>query len=351
MTCLDGATLKGLAAGRIIEPVLGAAMAHLTACAACRRMLEETRSAMDSDQTEGDTRSLITVERATRQASSAREGAATSARLAPPERIGPYVLMELLGEGGMGAVYTAYHQELDRKVAIKLLRSEDAESEASAEFQARLLREAQAMAQLDHPNVVAVHDVGRYESRVYLVMDRVEGSTLKELVGGETSRTAEILEAYLQAARGLAAAHAQGLVHRDFKPSNVLVGSDGGCASPTSAWLAPCLSTEPRTQDKTSSSSLMALASSPTDRSPGALSSSITRTGSVMGSPRYMAPEQALGYEVSPLTDQFSFCVALYEALYGQRPFPDRSIPPINRVCGTRGARRTAGCRDSCAEH
>jgi tRNA A-37 threonylcarbamoyl transferase component Bud32/tetratricopeptide (TPR) repeat protein len=322
--CLDRGRLEDIVFGSVSGSELAAAEAHLASCPSCGDLMAEVRRDARTGTMQVPSEKKSPSGSATVRPS---PGEARSAAQVTPERIGPYLILEPLGEGGMGTVHTAYHPELDRKVAIKLLRTEKESSESAAEYQARLLREAQAMARLDHPNVVAVHDVGRHENKVYLVMDRVEGATLKDWLAQKRRGWREVLEVFLQAARGLAAAHAAGLIHRDFKPSNVLRGSDGrvrvmdfGLAravGPMSQASAPrAIDCEPPTTVQ--------------DPVPGALASSITNAGWVMGTPRYMAPEQAMGAEVSPRTDQFSFCVALYEALYAERPF-DRRFDPLNQ--------------------
>ncbi len=141
--------------------------------------------------------------------------------------LGRYVVTEKLGGGGMGVVYAAHDPELDRKIAIKLMLPVLSDSVSASEGRARLLREAQAMARLSHPNVIAVHDVGTFGEQVFIAMEYVEGSTLAEWLSAKKRPWRDVVSTFAQAGRGLAAAHAAGIVHRDFKPDNVLVGNDG----------------------------------------------------------------------------------------------------------------------------
>jgi tetratricopeptide (TPR) repeat protein len=218
-----------------------------------------------------------------------------------------YIVLDELGRGGMGTVRAAYDTRLDRRVALKLMRLQGDEQGAS--LQVRMLREAQAMARLSHPNVVAVYDAGTLEeSTVFISMELVEGQTLRQWCqAGRAWR--EVLEMYLGAARGLSAAHAAGLVHRDFKPENVLVGKDG----------------RPRVTDFG-----LAREGAPRPVEPGKEanppSGPDTDHGMLVGTPSYMAPEALEGETVTTRSDLFSFCVALYEALYKQPAFPGQAI-------------------------
>ncbi len=209
--------------------------------------------------------------------------------------VGRYLVLDRLGSGSMGTVMLAFDASLDRKVALKLV--------ASGRDQQRLLREAQAMAKLAHPNVVTVFEVGTFRDDVYLAMEYVPGTTLGEWLRGKHRR--EIVAAFVAAGQGLAAAHRAGIVHRDFKPANVLVATDGRV----------------RVAD-------FGLATAPIERSPSAPpietpphELDATRAGAVLGTPAYMSPEQHRGERASAAADQFAFCVALYEALYGELPF------------------------------
>src|SRR4051812_46619671 len=222
--------------------------------------------------------------------------------------VGRYVVLDRIGAGGMGVVYAAYDPELDRRVAIKLLRPDRFSSEAG---RLRLLREAQALARLTHPNVVAVHDAGTFGDRVFVAMELVEGETLRQWLGEGPRSWREVLDRFLPAGRGLAAAHAAGLVHRDFKPENVLLGRDGRVRV-VDFGLAKALADaaeEPAAEGAAA------------EDSGGALVTPLTEWGVVLGTPAYMAPEQLRGIAADARSDQFSFCVALYEALYGERPF------------------------------
>ncbi|MBS0658931.1 MAG: serine/threonine protein kinase [Verrucomicrobia bacterium] len=232
----------------------------------------------------------------------------------PPPSLGRYQLGQRLGEGGMGVVYQAYDPELDRQVAIKLLHP-DPDVDVS-EHRARLLREAQAMARLNHPNVVAVYDVGAVGAQVFVAVELIAGSTLRRWL--ETPRTlAEILRVFVEAGRGLAAAHDQGLVHRDFKPDNVLVGADGR-ARVTDFGLAR--------------------------RTDGAAphGAAVHTTFALAGTPAYMAPEQFRGEATDARTDQFAFAVALYEAVLRSRPFEGEALGALARNV-VEGRLRTPG--------
>jgi tetratricopeptide (TPR) repeat protein len=208
-------------------------------------------------------------------------------------------------------VYAAYDPDLDRKVALKLLHS-DGQSDAEA-ARARLLREAQAMARVSHPNVIPVFDVGVWGDQVFLAMELADGGTLSDWLEGERSWR-EVLERFLEAGRGLLAAHEAGLVHRDFKPANVLV-SRAGRVYVTDFGLARQVG-EPVQEDALSEEARQLL---PPERR--MLDASITQDGVVMGTPNYMSPEQYRGDELDARSDQFSFCAALYRGLYRQKAF------------------------------
>jgi tetratricopeptide (TPR) repeat protein/predicted Ser/Thr protein kinase len=232
-------------------------------------------------------------------------------------RIGRFVVLKRLGEGGMGVVYAAYDAELDRKLAIKLIRADPAEA-ASEQATARLLREAKSLARVSHPNVVQIYDVGTHGDEVYVAMEFVEGETLADwMQRADPHPWRDVLAKYIQAGRGLAAAHHAKLVHRDFKPANVIV-SDGGEVRVLDFGLARRVLRDG------------AVELTPAPRvGQSALNVTITHAGTKLGTPAYMAPEQHLGTEITARTDQFCFCVGLWEALYGERPFGGKNLTSL----------------------
>lgn len=244
--------------------------------------------------------------------------------------IGRYLVLSKLGEGAMGVVHAAYDPELDRKVAIKLLKPVGAARNV-ARAKARLLSEAQALAKINHPNVVTVHDVGTTDEHVWLAMEFVGGRTLTQWRHDRQPGWKSLLTIMLDAGAGLAAVHAAGLVHRDFKPANLMVGDDGrvrvmdfGLAQ-QDVGLLPTNGAEP-------------------------ISRNLDRTfGGGGGTPAYMAPEQHAGEPMDARADQFAFCVVLWEALYGARPFDGSGMTDVfvaiteGRVARPSGNHRVPG--------
>jgi len=246
----------------------------------------------------------------------ANDGSHDEARITKGTAVGRYIVVGQLGTGGMGVVYTAYDPQLERRVALKLLRRK---TSAGTRARARLLREALALARLSHPNVVAVHDVGEHEGQVFLAMEFVEGQTLRKWLRAKERSVREVLGVLALAGRGLAAAHAKGIVHRDFKPDNVMVDDDGRVRV-MDFGLA-------RSED--GNTSLLDVSSSGSHDPPVA-DLSLTRAGATLGTPAYMAPEQHLRRPTNARTDQFSFCVTVYEAIYGERPFSGDSLAALS---------------------
>jgi tetratricopeptide (TPR) repeat protein/predicted Ser/Thr protein kinase len=243
----------------------------------------------------------------------------------PLREISRYVLIEELGAGAMGVVFRAHDPDLGRQVAIKLVHTGSSTARST-----RLLREAQAIARVAHPNIVAIHDVGIHADQVFICMELIEGPRLRDWMAAGPRTLREILGVFEQAARGLAAAHDAGLVHRDFKPENVLVGNDGrvrvvdfGLVRWAEGDDAPVVG----------------------EAAVLALDQSITPAGAAVGTPRYMSPEQIRAAQVGPAADQFAFGVCLYEALAGQRPFlGDNILTLMKAVAGGEMRSWPPGC-------
>ncbi|HEX2657207.1 MAG TPA: serine/threonine-protein kinase [Polyangia bacterium] len=314
--CLDEDTILSFSEGRLAPDRVAALEVHTRGCPACSQLLTVALGALHSTSGAVAARAgAITVP--------AQEAGATPRAVARGALVGRYLVVGHLGSGGMGDVFAAYDPELDRKIALKLLR---AEGEARDERgRLRLLREAKAIAKLSHPNVVVVYDTGTYDDRVFVAMEFIEGQTLAVWLAERPRTRREILAVFSAAGRGLAAAHAAGLVHRDFKPHNVMVGEDGkvrvmdfGLARAIGAADVSATDVAARTGGVSPADAVAVHGNAP-----------LTMTGELMGTPLFMAPEQFKGADTDARTDQFSFCVALYAALYGAHPFPHDSLPKL----------------------
>jgi serine/threonine protein kinase len=254
--------------------------------------------------TPADTEGLQTTRRTVRPLSAAeRELFGT-----PSDSIGRYALLGKLGSGSMGIVYRAFDTRLDRPVAVKILHPTGEETpELLSQGDARLLREAQALARLCHPNVIAVHDVGLVGDRVFITMEYVVGKTLHDFCEEAPRTWRELLPLLIQAGRGLAAAHAAGIVHRDVKPDNILVGDDGRVRVLDFSVARP-------------------IAPQPSDSMVRKFARSYTATNALVGTPAYMAPEQLKARPADARADQFAFCVTAWECLFGERPFTGPTV-------------------------
>jgi eukaryotic-like serine/threonine-protein kinase len=304
--CLDEDTVLAFADGKLEGERRGQVEAHLATCTACTDLVAASVG--------GTPEGSRPLEEALEQAGALVRG----------DTVGRYVILNLVGRGGMGEVYAAYDPQLDRRIALKLLHDTSSSAGSPHVGRERLLREAKAIARLSHPNVVVVHDAGAMTDpvrgeRVFLAMEFLEGETLSAWLAAAARSWRTVRDLFIAAGEGLAAAHEAGLVHRDFKPQNVMVGRDGavrvmdfGLASDTSDGGAPGGEARPDLGD---------VAQAPT-----ADTIALTRTGVLVGTPLYMSPEQFRAQATDARTDQFSFCVALYEALYGERPFPSASL-------------------------
>jgi tetratricopeptide (TPR) repeat protein/predicted Ser/Thr protein kinase len=279
--CLETSELLALALGECDDAARGVALAHAATCESCRQAIAGVAKAVPPDLDEaldsGDERDAI-----------------AAGETHPPSRLGRYRVVRVIGRGAMGTVYEAFDPILRRRVAVKRIHA------GARELGQRLRHEAQVLARLADPHVVAVLEAGPD----WLAMELVEGETLARWQVGRPPSV--VIAAYLQAARGLAAAHALGVVHRDFKPSNVLVrDGDHGV--------------DVRVAD-------FGLATAIDDGNLGILHSG---SCGLVGTPAYMAPEQFLGRVADARSDQFAFCVALHEALAGVRPFAGDDITAL----------------------
>ncbi len=326
MGCLDENALLDYAGGHLPEAVRADVDAHVAGCASCRELLAQWLNAGagdgDADYT-GDPERTVPLSPA--RARRGRAAAATSkptqpsgeGRLAQGTRVGRYVVLRPLGEGGMGVVYTAWDPELDRTVCLKLLRSELV-ALLGDEAQPRLQREAQAMARLAHPHVVGIHDVGTWDGGLFIAMEYVRGGNLREWLRQAPRGWREVVDVFVQVGRGLEAAHAHGLIHRDIKPDNLLVGEDGRARVTDFGLVLQASDAHPVRPEVAGATA-------------GALDVKLTRPGRVMGTPAYMPPEQLAGRTVDALSDQFSFCASLFEALFDERPFTGDSVDEVCR--------------------
>lgn len=266
-----------------------------------RRRLDETRVSPDmpdDDATDpGDATTRPPVRRAEPE------------QLPPGSKVGRFTVSRVLGTGGMSIVYEATDEELKRRVALKVVKPGTVEPGNRERERALPLHEAQTIASLNHPNVVTVYEVGEIEDELFLAMEFVDGVTLGRWLAGERSRK-EILDVFIQAGEGLAAAHAAGVVHRDFKPDNALIGADGRLRV-LDFGLATIKGDKPSLDVAPVQPAEQTLAEG--------LKTFIGLSGG--GTPLYMSPEQHLEEDVDARSDQFSFCIALYEVLYDRRPF------------------------------
>jgi eukaryotic-like serine/threonine-protein kinase len=298
-TCLSESTLVGLLERGLPGEQRAEIEAHLDACASCRRVVVDLTAVLTRSSTAAE-------DHTTHPARPSDHGPA----LELGAMVGRFVVLGLIGRGGMGTVYTAYDPELDRNIALKLLHPKARTVDLA---RARILAEAQAMARISHPGVVAIYEVGTSRDRVFAAMELVEGTTLRAWITEQPRSWREVVAVFLLAGEGLAAAHAAGVVHRDFKPENVLLGRDG--------------------RVKVSDFGLSSL--------------STAGDGAVAGTPGYLPVEALRGEAVDHRADQFAFCVALYEALHGCRPFsarkPDDLVAEVQR--GPVFDRRARGVR------
>lgn len=240
----------------------------------------------------------------------------------PGDRLDRYIILDKLGEGGMGVVYAAYDPKLDRKIALKVLRG--ARSSRSLEAQDRLVAEARALARVSHPNIVTVHDVGVAGDEVFVGMELVDGRSVPAWLDESERTWNEVRELFIGVAQGLIAIHDAGLIHRDVKPENILIDRRGRVRV-TDFGLARPMQGAPAVLEAGEASVVEGAVAGPRV--------DLTRSGMHMGTPAFMAPEQFDRSEATEQSDQFSYCVAFWTCLYQQRPFGgDSFIALMNNV-------------------
>lgn|GEM_PF-703237 len=296
VSCASEETLLEFIEGRLSPEAFEGVEQHLSQCETCRELVAVATPATSPEPAGGD------------------EALASGGQ----PKVGRYEILSPIGAGGMGVVYAAHDPQLDRRVALKMLRPSGLPGVSPQQLRDRILREGRAMALLSHPNVLAVHDVGEFQDQVFVAMELVEGGSVTSWLRGRSRSWKEVLDVFLAAGRGLSAAHAKGLVHRDFKPDNILFGSDGRVRVTDFgvAQLTAFPGSEPLTAG-----------------TPEAGSPTVSLCSSALvGSPAYMAPEQMRGEQADVRADLFSFCVSLYEALYGERPFAGETVADLQRA-------------------
>jgi tetratricopeptide (TPR) repeat protein len=293
LPCIDDDVLAAYFELRLDPDATNRLFAHLDGCARCERLFAAVAAAHT-----GNIASAPTV-----------PGGAALVGL--KANIGRYRVERIIGAGGMGVVYEAHDPELDRRIAIKLLRPDS--RVPAEELRNRLTREARAMARLSHPNVINVYEIGTYGEQVFVVMELVDGCTLSAWLREAPRSWREIARVFVAAGEGLAAAHAQGVVHRDFKPDNVLISRDGRICV-TDFGLA-------RLEREGEAGEATAATASP--------AGSVTYSGRLAGTPGFMAPEQMRGEPTDARSDLFSFCAAMYGALYETPPYAGHNLTEL----------------------
>lgn len=314
MGCLEDSAIARLAGDELDSTERGPLWNHLEHCQDCAARFSSALGAANDDVATAAVGPRVVANLAS----------ASAVELTRGMSVGRYMIVEMIGSGGLGAVYSAFDPELDRKVAIKVLKTQTAFELDPNLMRVRLLREARAMARLSHPNVAPVFDVGTYAGEVFLAMELIDGETFRQWRRSDTRSWQSARDVLCEAGRGLIAAHDAGLIHRDFKPGNIMIGRDGrvrvldfglarGSGDDESLESVGRQLALPDAGDSQVGDVL-------DDQHP--LTAPLTETGQAMGTPGYMAPEQ---YDDTALVDaradQFAFCVTLYEAVFAQRPF------------------------------
>ena len=317
MPCVNEQTVQDLVSGRLAGAALGGVERHLAECSACAEWVVEA-----AGRSEPGTATAADRRLRPRAPSLAPAGPS----LPTGTMVGHYVVLGFLGAGGMGEVYAAYDPSLERKVAIKFLRPDHVGRGASDVATERMRREARLVAKLSHPNVVVMYEIDVFGDRVFIAMEHVDGESVADWMRSTPRSVKEIVRVFLAAGAGLAAAHAAGVIHRDFKPHNVML-TKGGDVRVMDFGLAHLDAVADGDVDLTVTADDSAGFAFNRGAEPSSSEERLTRTGALLGTPAYMAPEQLEGRRAGARTDQYSFCVALFEALHGHRPPGAFSLP------------------------
>jgi eukaryotic-like serine/threonine-protein kinase len=326
--CLTENTFQQLLDGTLGVARIRDTQVHLDTCRSCRELLSTLARCM--------TPAMPGPEGTDSLSPPDGSQSATPHAMVPGTRVGRFIVQAPLGAGGMGVVYAADDPVLGRKVALKLIHADHRDGLASEEWRARLLREARAIARLSHPNVITVHEIGLHGDQPFVAMELVEGSTLRSWRAASPRPWRDIVSVFVAAGRGLLAAHRAGLVHRDFKPDNVLIGDDGRIRVTDFGLACPVPDADHHGSERPAPEqpggtldAIGALGTGAEDRQ-----GRLTHTGTLLGTPGYMAPEVLRGGPADFASDQFSFCVALYEALFRERPLLAVSPTPAVEASG-----------------
>jgi hypothetical protein len=319
MPCVNEQTVQDLLVGRLHGDALAGVEHHVATCSSCAALIAAAARGTGSEDTND-------------APGPPRPALVSKPSIAVGTVVGRFVVLEFLGAGGMGEVYAAYDPNLERKVAVKFLRPEFLGPGKQSVAADRMRREARLVAKLSHPNVVTVYEIDVFDGHLFIAMEYVDGQNVAEWLKAEARAVRDVVRVFLAAGAGLAAAHAAGVIHRDFKPHNVMI-ANGGEVRVMDFGLAH-LDTE--VEAPTSSAAISATAptggTSPAPETTAEREARLTRTGTLLGTPAYMAPEQLLGAKATTRTDQYSFCVALHEGLFGRRP-----VGPVGSRARTTG--------------
>jgi tetratricopeptide (TPR) repeat protein len=319
MACVNEQTVQDLVLGRLQGGELDGVERHVAECSSCAELIAEVAGRTGSRSPRAEV-------------ARPRMSLVSKPSIGVGTVVGRFVVVDFLGAGGMGEVYAAYDPNLERKVAIKFLRAEflgPGKQEVAAE---RMRREARLVAKLSHPNVVTVYEIDVFEDRLFIAMEYVDGQSAAEWLKAERRAARDVVRVFLAAGAGLAAAHAAGVIHRDFKPHNVMLTAAGEVRVMDFGLAQLDAETEAPPGRPSEAPLAIAAGAAPPSESSAEREARLTRTGTLLGTPAYMAPEQLAGKKATARSDQYSFCVALHEGLFGHRP--SGPLGPRSRITG-----------------